>query len=292
MDSSLAAFLEKGLEFIVGGAIFLASCFFLLYSLAWEPATSIGAQAKVLSNGLVVTLFLVSAYAAGVIVESLCRFLFEWDLKRITVRRSEFLSPEDVHAVASPASFTELALGRVTPEATDSGARVSHGSALERGEADASAGEASSPASPKVESPLPALARLTAKRVGQLFRASESAVGVGGESESLGYYSRDSCRQAERERERQRLAVAMSSHDGLQSDIDSQLKRLRLERITTLSLALVLVGFIIRGETVPALVSLGLLGVMISIVHGRFRRFCSAIARGYQLIGSSQQARP
>lgn len=263
MDSSLATFLEKGLEFIVGGAIFLASCFFLLFVLGWDPATHLPDQLHDVSNGLLVTLVLIGAYAAGVIVESLCRYLFEWDLKRITVRHQDFIRPDQVTTVSSPRSLTEWALGR-----RNLGTVSAAGD--ETAESPADGEEA--PGTPGHWALLEVLRRPTGRVVKRLG----------------GYYTTDSCSVAERERERQRLAVAMSAFDGLQADVESQLKRLRLERIASLSGLMVCLGFVIQHAWWPLLASLVIVAMLIRVVHGRFRRFCNAISRGYRLTSSAK----
>ena len=88
--------------------------------------------------------------------------------------------------------------------------------------------------------------------------------------------------ERKKERERQRSAAAM--HPGLVVDIESQLKRLRIERVSFLSTLLVGVGFLWAHEWLELLVTVGFAGVLFSLVHERFRRYCGAIIRAYDRV--------
>lgn len=220
MDSSLAAFLDKGLEFVVGGALFLGSSFFLLVCIGWKPAILVSQFDPALASSIGFgAAMVVAAYAAGVIVESWCRFMFEWDLKRITVRHQAFIKDRNWAEHPEPSSALERVLGR----------RDSHN-----------------------------------------------------------YFSAADCAAAEAERERQRARV-MTLHAGFYADVESQLKRLRLERVAALSAFLVFAGFVIQPD-VGAACTTGLLCVALyRLVHGRFRRYCNAIARTFALVDGGER---
>lgn len=97
--------------------------------------------------------------------------------------------------------------------------------------------------------------------------------------------------RARGERERQR-AVVMTWHEQLHSEVQGQLKRLRLERVFTLSLAITALALALRQDWmlfgVAGLASLG--GVW--LVNTRFRRYCSSIALGHDLVTESKLTNP
>jgi hypothetical protein len=88
----------------------------------------------------------------------------------------------------------------------------------------------------------------------------------------------------ELERDRQRMVV-MTKHVQLYADVESQLKRLRLERVAFVSLVLLLLGFAFREEAAQTLVALGGAALLGWLVHMRFKRYCGAIARAYEIVG-------
>jgi len=90
MSDDLSAFIADGIEFIVGGTIFLASLVFLLFSIGWEPVEGLPGLIDELGSGSSVLLFVIAAYAVGVLVEGVSRMIFERVLDRKTLRRKAF----------------------------------------------------------------------------------------------------------------------------------------------------------------------------------------------------------
>jgi hypothetical protein len=90
MSDDLSAFIADGIEFIVGGTIFLASLVFLLFSIGWEPVEGLPDLMDELGSGSSVLLFVIAAYAVGVLVEGVSRMIFERVLDRKTLRRKAF----------------------------------------------------------------------------------------------------------------------------------------------------------------------------------------------------------
>ncbi|MEP7191557.1 MAG: hypothetical protein ABI903_01680 [Actinomycetota bacterium] len=87
---------------------------------------------------------------------------------------------------------------------------------------------------------------------------------------------------ARKERERQRMTVM--TRETLHTEVQGQLKRLRLERVSSLCFAIVAFSLMFRGQwQYAALVSACTAG-MIWIVNSRFRRFCGAIVRTYDVV--------
>ncbi len=88
---------------------------------------------------------------------------------------------------------------------------------------------------------------------------------------------------ARAERERQRWDV-MRTDPGLYADIGGQLKRLRVERVVALCLAIVAFACLWSGHVTPGLfVVVAALG-MGALVNARFERFVKAIKGGYRLM--------
>lgn len=85
------------------------------------------------------------------------------------------------------------------------------------------------------------------------------------------------------EREHMRTIV-MTKHFRLHAEVESQLKRLRLERVCCAAVGIAAVGFALRRDWFD----LGLFAVSASglrwMVHLRFGRYCRSIARGYRAI--------
>jgi hypothetical protein len=96
-----------------------------------------------------------------------------------------------------------------------------------------------------------------------------------------GDFSLHDCASTARERDRQRTKVMNA--ETLNHEVVSQLKRLRLERVFALSLAVAAPGLILRGDLGYGLVCIASVAVMIHLVQIRFRRYCDAIARVYRL---------
>lgn len=99
----------------------------------------------------------------------------------------------------------------------------------------------------------------------------------------LGGYTIEQRNEARAERERQRAKV-MTFHFSLHEEIQSQLKRLRLERVFTLSLAVVAVSLFLRGDARYALIATPSAGVLVWVVHDRFSRYRGAIVRYYKMV--------
>lgn len=97
-----------------------------------------------------------------------------------------------------------------------------------------------------------------------------------------GTYTVDHRYLARKERERQRMKVM--TYVTLHAEVQGQLKRLRLERVSSLCFAIIALGLAVRGQwQYAALVSACTAG-MIWVVNTRFKRFCGAIVRTYDLV--------
>jgi hypothetical protein len=92
----------------------------------------------------------------------------------------------------------------------------------------------------------------------------------------------DHRKAARAERERQRMKVMMC--ETLHAEVQGQLKRLRLERVSTLCFFVVAVALLTKGHWQFAAFALASTAGMIWVVHTRFRRFCGAIVRTYDLL--------
>ena len=85
------------------------------------------------------------------------------------------------------------------------------------------------------------------------------------------------------ERERQRAHI-MKKNIKLNAEVESQLKRLRVERIAFLSVCIATIGCALHGEWQAAgcaVVGAYVLGLL---VHSRFTRYCGAIERGFEIL--------
>ena len=92
---------------------------------------------------------------------------------------------------------------------------------------------------------------------------------------------------ARAERERQR-AVVMTFHVTLHSEVQGQLKRLRMERVFALSLLVTVASLVIRHEWGWAMTSGAALILSVWLVKGRLDRYAAAIARGHQRVEDDQ----
>jgi hypothetical protein len=92
-------------------------------------------------------------------------------------------------------------------------------------------------------------------------------------------------------RERQRARV-MTWHVALHAEVQGQLKRLRLERVFALSLFITAVSLGLRQEVGYAVAAFLATGVMVWLIHSRFKRFCDAIARAYLLVEDENLVQP
>jgi hypothetical protein len=95
-------------------------------------------------------------------------------------------------------------------------------------------------------------------------------------------YSARQCSLACEERERQRTEVLASSKVLLNNEVQGQLKRLRLERVCSLSLVIVAVALLGRRHWTYASLAGVSAAWMAWLVHTRFQRYCSAISRSYK----------
>lgn len=222
MDS-MSDFVASAVEFIVGGILFTLSTAFLVVTIVspggW-PELSKEHLALVSANAtLVGIIFIATAYAAGVVGESLARSPVEFLLDRHSVRKPEFV------VLPKPETVTE--------------------------EKD--------------------------RRGWSALRARMVAVTLGGD------YTLAARNSARSERERQR-AIVMTWHEQLHAEVQGQLKRLRLERVFTLSLLVTTVALGLRQDW--RLFAMGAVASAwgVWLVNTRFQRFCGAIARAHQLV--------
>lgn len=220
MNDDLAAFIATGIEFLVGGLMFLGAGLFVVGAVPWGLGDLPG-EVEVLLTGesqlLASMVLLGSAYAWGVVAESMCRSLLEWDLNRVTVRQKEFTVPPDP--------------------------------------VDPYGGKRSRP------------------------RVWLAGWVLGAD------YSEAQKNACVHEREKQR-AYVMTLHFGLYADVESQLRRLRLERIAFVAMLMVALGFLLRSSWAEGVAALVLAAVLGRLVHTRFRRYCGSIARGYDTIST------
>lgn len=105
-------------------------------------------------------------------------------------------------------------------------------------------------------------------------RLTELALGDG--------YTVAELKVARDERERQRAVVMR--HEQLHSEVQGQLKRLRLERVFTLSLALTTFALALRDEWTLFAITLVASAWGVWLVNTRFKRYCGSIARNHYLI--------
>ena len=106
-----------------------------------------------------------------------------------------------------------------------------------------------------------------------------------------GDYDVASLKIARGERERQR-AVVMTWHEQLNAEVLSQLKRLRLERVFTLSLGLTAIALAVRRDWLlfGAAAFAAVWGIW--LVNTRFTRYCNSIARGHDLVSKERLTDP
>jgi hypothetical protein len=92
----------------------------------------------------------------------------------------------------------------------------------------------------------------------------------------------DHRKAARAERERQRMKVMTC--ETLHAEVQGQLKRLRLERVSALCFFVIAAALLIRGHWQFAALMLASTAGMVWVVNTRFRRFCGAIVRTYDLL--------
>lgn len=90
MGDDLSAFIADGIEFIVGGTLFLLALTFLLFAIGWEPVEGLPGLIDDRGAASAVLLFVIVAYAVGVLVEAVSRMVFERILDVKTLRREAF----------------------------------------------------------------------------------------------------------------------------------------------------------------------------------------------------------
>ena len=86
------------------------------------------------------------------------------------------------------------------------------------------------------------------------------------------------------ERERQRSAVKIA-HPMLHGEVESQLKRLRIERVMALSLGIAALGLLVRAEWALAAACVVATLVLVWRVNDRFERYCRSIRNSFRAIG-------
>lgn len=90
MNKDLSGFVAEGIEFIIGGTVFLASVVLLLFALGSFPTDSEFRLADELGTAGVTFLFIACTYAAGVLIEGASRLIFERVLDYMTLRVDAF----------------------------------------------------------------------------------------------------------------------------------------------------------------------------------------------------------
>jgi hypothetical protein len=258
LGEGLWKFITDAFEFVGGGVVFTASLAYLVMSFRTPQwLTESPTHLEALPSALVALAAVTVAYVVGVVAESASRGALEWDLNRLTVRHPRFDRPSkgqktersDTH---SPTVGGDRLEGQPEDQPEDQPV-----------EDQAGEGGASSP-------------------TGRLARSYNECV-------RYRYLGKDRCgvqfsgarlSAAVEVRERRRLRVAHPLH---QSAIDSQLKRMRLERMIFLSAFVAAVGACIRWvdneSWWPVVVAAGTTFVLFRLVHVRFRRYLDAIAR-------------
>lgn len=98
-----------------------------------------------------------------------------------------------------------------------------------------------------------------------------------------GGYSLQDLKAARAERERQRAQV-MTWHVTLHGEVQGQLKRLRLERVFTVSVAITTLALALQGRWLYAAIALAAMVWLLGLVRSRFQRYCSRIALAYRLV--------
>lgn len=95
MNEDLSGFVAEGIEFIIGGTVFLASVVLLLFALGSLPTDSDFRLADELGTAGVTFLFIACTYAAGVLIEGASRLIFERILDYMTLRVDAFWRKAD-----------------------------------------------------------------------------------------------------------------------------------------------------------------------------------------------------
>ncbi len=95
MGKDLSGFVAEGIEFIIGGTVFLASVVVLLFAVGSLPLDRDVHLADELGTAGVTFLLVACAYAAGVIIEGASRLIFERILDYLTLRVPVFWQEPD-----------------------------------------------------------------------------------------------------------------------------------------------------------------------------------------------------
>lgn len=253
---SLSEFIAGAVEFVVCGILFLLAVLTLLWSLGAPVAELVSSFKEVGGSSSAAVIFFALAYGTGVLTESLARWLFEVLLDRITVR-----TPAFQRATRTPPSPTQAPMPGAGPDPEP--APVT--------------GPRRDPASRRYHA-RDAIRSAWATIVGAVVR-----VLLGYRSGSGVWYTlqdRASCRE---ERERQR-AIVMRTEGPLAAEVQGHLKRLRVERVYTLSVAVVALAMAARGSFAWAALGAVATVVLTFLVHDRLVRYAKAIARCHGIV--------
>ena len=219
-------FVSSSVEFIVGGAMLLATLVVWWACLESGPGDleELSRAVGVLPGAAITFGLIIVSYAAGVIVESLSRMCFE----RVLDYETRYCYWD-----AQPARAPESSDEQISP---------------------------------------PRSAWTAYKAWWRLDRSARGA----------------ETRIAQTEREKQRAAVMFTS-PVLYADVASQLRRLRLERVTSVCAFLTAIPLFIDERPVAAGCAVLLGGVMVYLVYKRCSRFVGVIKRTYLQILDSQR---
>lgn len=245
----LTDFVASTLEFIVSGVLFTAAAVFVGVSWAGAPNITADEMAWLKATPSLVIIGVVAfAYAAGVLAESFARAIFEPWLDRITVRRTEFQeAPLDAESKESKTETEDEASvdAPLGAEIRESGTETSKA----------------------------VIVGMAAERDLKT-RWKEWTLGDG--------FTAQDCADRCKGREQQRTVV-MTLHPAVFAEVQSQLTRLRLERVFALSSGLVVIAFLFQREFVYASVSTIGASVVVWAVKARLDRYCGAISRGFKI---------
>lgn len=251
---SLSEFIAGAVEFVVCGILFLLAVLTLLWSLGAPVADLVSSFKEVGGSSSAAVIFFALAYGTGVLTESLARWLFEVLLDRITVR-----TPAFQRAATTPPSPPPPPMPGPDPvPATVTGPRRD-------------------PASLRYHA-RDAIRGGWATIVGAVVR-----VLLGYRSGSGVWYTLEDRAGCREERERQR-AIVMRTEGPLAAEVQGHLKRLRVERVYTLSVAVVALAMAARGSFAWAALGAVATVVLTFLVHDRLVRYAKAIARCHGIV--------
>ncbi|HRC18796.1 MAG TPA: hypothetical protein PLV11_11010 [Phycicoccus elongatus] len=250
---SLSEFIAGAVEFVVCGILFLLAVLSLMWSLDAPVAQLVTSFKDIGGSSSAAIMFFALAYGTGVLTESLARWLFEVLLDRITVRISAFQRPP-----TAPAPGT---LGRDPGVAPLTGPRLDPDSARFR-------------------------SRQTIRLKWTAFITTVVRLMLGYRTGSGVWYTIDDRASCREERERQR-ALVMSTEGPLATEVQGHLKRLRVERVYTLSMAVVALALAIRGSLTGAILCAIASLVLTFLVHDRLIRYAKAIVRCHAIVAKA-----